>query len=82
MAFDIDMIKGVYSQMAERVDQARELVGRPLTLSEKILYSPLWVGTPTKAVSRGKDYVDFDPVRIDSQNATAQMALLQFMQSG
>ena len=82
MAFDIDMIKGVYSQMAERVDQARELVGRPLTLSEKILYSHLWDGTPNKAFSRGKDYVDFAPDRIACQDATAQMALLQFMQAG
>ena len=82
MAFDIDMIKGVYSQMAERVDQARELVGRPLTLSEKILYSHLWDGTPNKAFTRGKDYVDFAPDRIACQDATAQMALLQFMQAG
>ena len=82
MAFDIDMIKGVYSQMAERVDQARELVGRPLTLSEKILYSHLWNGTPNKAFTRGKDYVDFAPDRIACQDATAQMALLQFMQAG
>ena len=82
MAFDIDMIKGVYSQMAERVDQARELVGRPLTLSEKILYTHLWDGTPNKAFTRGKDYVDFAPDRIACQDATAQMALLQFMQAG
>ena len=82
MAFDIDMIKGVYSQMAVRVDQARELVGRPLTLSEKILYSHLWDGTPNKAFTRGKDYVDFAPDRIACQDATAQMALLQFMQAG
>ncbi|MDA9364767.1 aconitate hydratase [Flavobacteriaceae bacterium] len=82
MAFDIDMIKGVYSQMAERVDQARELVGRPLTLSEKILYSHLWDGKLNKAFTRGKDYVDFAPDRIACQDATAQMALLQFMQAG
>ena len=82
MAFDIDMIKGVYSQMAERVDQARELVGRPLTLSEKILYSHLWDGKSNKAFTRGKDYVDFAPDRIACQDATAQMALLQFMQAG
>ena len=68
--------------MAERVDQARELVGRPLTLSEKILYSHLWDGTPNKAFTRGKDYVDFAPDRIACQDATAQMALLQFMQAG
>jgi len=82
MAFDIDMIKGVYATMAERVDKAREIVGKPLTLSEKILYSHLWHGTPTKAFSRGKDYVDFAPDRIALQDATAQMALLQFMQAG
>ena len=82
MAFDIDMIKGVYSQMATSVDKAREIVGRPLTLSEKILYSHLWEGTPTKAFERGKDYVDFAPDRIACQDATAQMALLQFMQAG
>ena len=82
MAFDIDMIKKVYSQMAERVDKAREIVGKPLTLSEKILYSHLWDGNPTKALERGKDYVDFAPDRIALQDATAQMALLQFMQAG
>ncbi len=82
MAFDIDMIKGVYANMAERVNKAREIVGRPLTLSEKILYSHLWDGIPTKAFVRGKDYVDFAPDRIACQDATAQMALLQFMQAG
>ncbi|WP_418603111.1 aconitate hydratase [Hwangdonia sp.] len=82
MAFDIDMIKGVYTKMAERVNKAREVVGKPLTLSEKILYSHLWDGNPTKAFTRGKDYVDFAPDRIACQDATAQMALLQFMQAG
>ncbi|MEW2922705.1 MULTISPECIES: aconitate hydratase [Flavobacteriaceae] len=82
MAFDIDMIKGVYASMGERVDKARELVGKPLTLSEKILYSHLWDGMPTKEFIRGKDYVDFAPDRIACQDATAQMALLQFMQAG
>lgn len=82
MAFDIDMIKGVYGKMAEHVDKAREIVGKPLTLSEKILYSHLWDGSPTKAFVRGKDYVDFAPDRIACQDATAQMALLQFMQAG
>ncbi|MFS4417818.1 aconitate hydratase [Maribacter sp. 2307ULW6-5] len=82
MAFDIDMIKKVYATMAERVDKAREIVGKPLTLSEKILYSHLWDGAPTKAFVRGKDYVDFAPDRIACQDATAQMALLQFMQAG
>ena len=82
MAFDIEMIKEVYSQMADRVEKARELVGKPLTLSEKILYSHLWDGMPNKAFTRAKDYVDFAPDRIACQDATAQMALLQFMQAG
>jgi len=82
MAFDIDMIKKVYATMPERVDKARKVVGKPLTLSEKILYAHLWDGNPTKAFARGKDYVDFAPDRIACQDATAQMALLQFMQAG
>jgi len=82
MAFDIDMIKKVYAQMTERVDTARNIVGRPLTLSEKILYNHLWDGKASKAFTRGKDYVDFAPDRIACQDATAQMALLQFMQAG
>ncbi|WP_053990267.1 aconitate hydratase [Mangrovimonas sp. TPBH4] len=82
MAFDIEMIKEVYAKMAERVDKARNVVGKPLTLSEKILYSHLWDETPEKAFVRGKDYVDFAPDRIACQDATAQMALLQFMQAG
>ncbi|PZD77874.1 aconitate hydratase [Mesonia sp. K7] len=80
--FDIDMIKKVYSQMPERVDQARKVVGKPLTLAEKILYTHLWDGTPNQKYERGKDYVDFAPDRIACQDATAQMALLQFMQAG
>src|SRR5690625_2382520 len=82
MAFDIDMIKKVYERIPERVDKARELIGKPLTLSEKILYSHLWDGNPTKVLQRGKDYVEFAPDRIACQDATAQMALLQFMQAG
>jgi len=82
MAFDIDMIKEVYAKMATRVDKAREVVGKPLTLSEKILYSHLWDGSTSTAFVRGKDYVDFAPDRIACQDATAQMALLQFMQAG
>src|SRR5690606_5882803 len=82
MAFDIDMIKGAYANIASRVDKAREIVGRPLTLSEQILYSHLWDGMPHKAFVRGQDYVDFAPDRIACQDATAQMALLQFMQAG
>lgn len=82
MAYDIDMIKKVYSQMAERVNTAREVVGKPLSLSEKILYSHLWDGAAKEAYTRGKDYVNFSPDRIACQDATAQMALLQFMQAG
>ena len=82
MAFDIEMIKGVYNRMTERVDAARNMVGKPLTLAEKILYNHLWDGNADKAFVRGKDYVDFAPDRIACQDATAQMALLQFMQAG
>jgi len=82
MAFDIDMIRKVYETMPARVDKARELVGRPLTLSEKILYAHLWEGTPTTKFQRAKDYVDFAPDRVACQDATAQMALLQFMHAG
>ena len=82
MIFDIEMIKKVYAQFPERVDKARQVVGRPLTLAEKILYTHLWDGNPSRAFERGKDYVDFAPDRIACQDATAQMALLQFMQAG
>ncbi|MGV3599901.1 MAG: aconitate hydratase [Dyadobacter fermentans] len=82
MAFDLDMIKGVYARMEERVEAARKIAGRPLTLAEKILYSHLWEGTATQAYERGKSYVDFAPDRVAMQDATAQMALLQFMQAG
>src|SRR5690606_20780149 len=82
MAFDIDMIKGLYARLGETVEAARKVVGRPLTLSEKILYSHLWDKTPTRAYERGNDYVDFAPDRVAMQDATAQMALLQFMQAG
>jgi aconitate hydratase len=82
MAFDINIIKEVYRQMPGRIKKARQLVGRPLTLSEKILYSHLWDDNSSKAFERGKDYVDFAPDRIALQDATAQMALLQFMQAG
>jgi len=82
MAFDINIIKEVYRQMPARIEKARQLVGRPLTLSEKILYSHLWDDKSTKGFERGKDYVDFAPDRIALQDATAQMALLQFMQAG
>ena len=82
MAFDLDMIKGVYARMEARVNAARKVVGRPLTLSEKILYSHLWEGAATESHERGKSYVDFAPDRVAMQDATAQMALLQFMQAG
>jgi len=82
MAFDFDMIQGVYKRMPERVDKAREIVGRPLTLAEKILYSHLYNGAPSKMFQRAKDYVEFSPDRVAMQDATAQMALLQFMQAG
>ncbi|MBB4118169.1 aconitate hydratase [Mesonia hippocampi] len=82
MAFDIDMIKNVYANMAKRIDKAREITGKPLTLAEKILYAHLWDGEPTQAYKRSVDYVNFSPDRIACQDATAQMALLQFMQAG
>ncbi|MFT4032010.1 MAG: aconitate hydratase [Siphonobacter sp.] len=82
MAFDIDMIKALYARMPERVATARQVLGRPLTLSEKILYSHLWENPLVSAYTRGKDYVDFAPDRVAMQDATAQMALLQFMQAG
>jgi len=82
MVFDLDMIKKVYADFPARVKQARKVVGRPLTLSEKILYAHLWHGEATEAFERGKSYVDFAPDRVAMQDATAQMALLQFMQAG
>jgi aconitate hydratase len=82
MAFDIEMIKAVYERMPARIEAARKLVGKPLTLTEKILYSHLWEGTPSQTFERGNSYVDFAPDRVAMQDATAQMALLQFMQAG
>jgi aconitate hydratase len=79
--FDLDMIKAIYARIPERVEAARKIVGRPLTLAEKILYSHLWDNIPATAFTRGKDYVDFAPDRVAMQDATAQMALLQFMQA-
>jgi len=80
--FDLDMIKQVYARYPERINAARKAVNKPLTLSEKILYTHLWDGEATQAYERGKAYVDFDPDRVAMQDATAQMALLQFMQAG
>jgi aconitate hydratase len=82
MVFDLDMIKGVYARMAARVEVARTLVNRPMTLTEKILYAHLDGGNTTRSFTRGGDYVDFNPDRVAMQDATAQMALLQFMQAG
>lgn len=82
MVFDLDMIKQVYDRFPARVAAARNAVNRPLTLTEKILYAHLWQGAATEAHERGKTYVDFAPDRVAMQDATAQMALLQFMQAG
>ena len=82
MAFDIEMIKAVYDKMPARVEAARNVVGKPLTLSEKILYTHLWDGAASQSFERGNSYVDFAPDRVAMQDATAQMALLQFMQAG
>ena len=82
MAFNIEMIVNVYEKIKSKVDKARKIKGTPLTLSEKILYSHLWNDKLTEPYKRGIDYVDFAPDRIACQDATAQMALLQFMQAG
>jgi len=82
MAFNIEMIEKVYKKIKTKVDKAKELTQKPLTLSEKILYSHLWSDNLDTPFTRGKDYVDFAPDRIACQDATAQMALLQFMQAG
>ena len=82
MAFDINMIKANYARLNKRVTLAKNLLGRPLTSSEKILYAHLWNDLPKNAFIRGSDYVNFAPDRIACQDATAQMALLQFMQAG
>ena len=82
MAFDIEMIKKVYAEMPAKVDAARKALGRPLTLSEKILFSHLHPEQKLENFGRGKSYVDFAPDRVAMQDATAQMALLQFMQAG
>jgi aconitate hydratase len=82
MAFDIEMIKQVYANMPVRIEAARKMLGRPLTLSEKILYSHLDKDMDLKDYPRGSSYVDFNPDRVAMQDATAQMALLQFMQAG
>lgn len=82
MAFDIEMIKSAYASFPEKVDAARKTLGRPLTLAEKILYAHLHTDSPLRDYQRGKDYVFFAPDRVAMQDATAQMALLQFMTAG
>jgi len=77
MAFDIDMIKAHYESLPAKVAAAREELGRPLTLTEKILYAHLHKESPLKKYGKGKDYVFFAPDRVAMQDATAQMALLQ-----
>ncbi len=82
MVFDLDMIRSVYQAMPGKIDAARKMLGRPMTLAEKILYSHLHADSPLQKYSRGKDYVFFAPDRVAMQDATAQMALLQFMMCG
>ena len=82
MVFDLDMIKRFYEGYSQKVEATRKVVNHPLTLTEKILYAHLWQGNADAAFERGKSYVDFAPDRVAMQDATAQMALLQFMQSG
>ena len=82
MVFDIDMIRKVYSELPGKINNAKEKLGRPLTLTEKILFSHLSPGVPVNDYKRAEDYVDFAPDRVAMQDATAQMALLQLMNSG
>lgn len=82
MIFDIEMIREVYLQLPERIKSAKQVLNRPLTLTEKILFSHLSPGVPMQNYKRASDYVDFAPDRVAMQDATAQMALLQLMNSG
>ncbi len=82
MVFDLDLIKKIYSELPGKITAARKLIGKPLTLTEKILYSHLHGSLPASAYERGQNYVDFAPDRVAMQDATAQMALLQFMTCG
>src|SRR5210317_2048330 len=82
MPFDIEMIREHYAQFAAKVDEAKSVLNRPLTLTEKILYTHLHEESPLRAYGRGKEYVFFQPNRVAMQDATAQMALLQFMMAG
>ena len=80
--FDLDMIKAVYSVLRSKVEKAKKIVGKPLSLTEKILYAHCHNTEELQPFKRGQDYVDFAPDRVAMQDATAQMALLQFMQAG
>src|SRR6266480_7553010 len=82
MTFDFDRIKDVYSRLGSRISAARKVTGTPLTLTEKILYAHLTPDLPARPYEHGKSYVEFNPDRVAMQDATAQMALLQFMQAG
>jgi aconitate hydratase len=82
MLFDIELVRKVYSELPSKIEKARKFVNRPLTLSEKILFSHLWDELPANPYGRGEDYVNFGPDRVAMQDATAQMALLQFMTAG
>ena len=82
MVYDIDMIKSFYSAYKEKMEHVRAVLKRPLTLAEKVLYTHLFDETVLKDYKRGEDYVNFRPDRVAMQDATAQMALLQFMNAG
>src|SRR5690606_40836366 len=81
MAANIEMINKVYSEYKEKIKEVKKVLNRPLTYSEKVLYAHLW-DKPEKEFVRGKDYVELAPDRVAMQDATAQMALLQFMSAG
>ena len=81
MLFDLDLVQSLYKKFPGRIESARKILGKPLTLTEKILYAHLWDGDASQEFTRGVDYVNFAPDRVAMQDATAQMALLQFMQA-
>ena len=80
--FDLDLITRIYKELNAKIEVVKKHLNRPLTLSEKILYAHLYQEQPLRDFKRGADYVDFTPDRVAMQDATAQMALLQFMNSG
>jgi aconitate hydratase len=82
MIFDFEMINAFYEKLSSRIFEIRKNLGHPLTLSDKILYNHLYEKLQTRSLSRGVDYVDFAPDRVAMQDATAQMAILQFMMAG